>query len=115
METTIEHDYRNELLIVVTCPVINIHDVRSHWRNTLRCNTSAVHNIVRFRYQRIDVTILYFKSQLMKSCYIHKWVLKNVTSLRSYLLRALNVGAGLNLTGISMSTQYPHSEGKIVT
>ena len=65
MKTTIDHDYRNEWLIVVTrVSVVNIHDVRSHGRNTHRWNTSAVHNIVRFRYQRMDVTILYLKGQL---------------------------------------------------
>ena len=48
-----------QLLSRVT--VVNIRDVRSHGRNTHRWNTSAVHNIVRFRYQRMNVTILYSK------------------------------------------------------
>ena len=61
VETTIEHDYRNEWLMVVTCAVVNIHDVRSHARNTHRWNTRAVHNIVLFLYQRMNVTILYLK------------------------------------------------------
>ena len=39
--------------------VVNIHDVRSHGRNTQKWNTSAVHDIVRFRNQRMNVTILY--------------------------------------------------------
>ena len=37
METTIEHNYHNEWLIVVTymhVTVVYIHDVKSHGRNT---------------------------------------------------------------------------------
>ena len=61
METTVEHDYCNEWLIVVTCYSRYINDVRLHGRNTHRWNTSSVHNIVRFRYQPMSVTILYLK------------------------------------------------------
>ena len=35
--------------------VVNIHDVKSQGIITNRWNTSAVYNIVRFRYQRMDV------------------------------------------------------------
>ena len=31
-----------------------------------------------------------------------------------HIFKALNVGAGLNLNGISMKTQHPHSERKII-
>ena len=41
--------------------VVNIHGVRSHGRSTQRWTTSAVHDIVRFRYQGMNVTILYSK------------------------------------------------------
>ena len=44
-----------------SCHVLQIHDVRLHGRSTQRWTTSAVHDIVRFRYQRMNVTILYSK------------------------------------------------------
>ena len=37
-------------------------------------DTSEVYNIVRFRYQCMDVTILYLYGQLIKSFYIYKCV-----------------------------------------
>ena len=52
--------------------VLNIHDVTSHGRNTHKWNTSAAHDIVRYRYQRMNVTILYLKGLLIKSIYIHE-------------------------------------------
>ena len=55
-----------------------------HMGETYRWNTSAVHNIVRFRYQRMNVTILYLKGYLVKSLFIPKYALENVSSLRSY-------------------------------
>ena len=52
----------------------------------------------------IDQVILY-SQMCIRKC--------NTTAL--IFLRALNVGVGLNLNGISMKTQYPHSERKVVT
>ena len=72
METAIEHDYRHEWRWLSRVTVVNIHDVRSHGRNAHRWNTSAARYIVRFRYQRMNVTrvhdqvILY--SQMLHHC-----------------------------------------------
>ena len=51
--------------------------------------TSAVHDILRFRYQRMTVTILYLKRHSVYT----KYEYENVTSLHSYFLKVLNVGA----------------------
>ena len=59
---------------------------------------SAGHDILRFRYKRMNVTI---KND------IHRYALENVTSLRSHFLGALNVGAGLNLTGFQCNHITP--------
>ena len=42
-------------------PVVNVHDVTSHGRNTHRWNNSIVHDIVRFIYKRMNVSILNLK------------------------------------------------------
>ena len=41
--------------------VVNIHDVKSHGGNTQKWNTSAVRDIVGFRYQGMNVITLYLK------------------------------------------------------
>ena len=59
VERAIEHYDPNEWQTVVT--VVNIHDVKSHGGNTQKWNTSAVHDIVGFRYQGMNVITLYLK------------------------------------------------------
>lgn len=49
----------NKWLIVVTCYSRYFHDVMSYGRNTHWRKTSAVHNIARFRDQRMIITILH--------------------------------------------------------
>ena len=38
--------------------VVYFHDAKSHGRNTHRMKTSAVHDIFRFRYQRMRLQLL---------------------------------------------------------
>ena len=55
VETAIKQDYRNDCH-VLRVMVVNIHDFRSHGEKTHRWNTSAIHDILRFRHQRLNVS-----------------------------------------------------------
>ena len=67
--------------------VVNGHMGETH---TQRWNTNAVHDILRFRYQRMNITMLYDLVILYTQICIRK--------CNIMFLRALNVGVGLQNT-----------------
>ena len=105
IETTIEHNYLNEWLIVVTCYSRLSHMDGIPVQFIILFDFDTAHECYNFIFKGLIDQVSLYSQMCIRKC--------NITAL--IFFSALKVGTGLNLNGISMLTQYPHSERKIVT